>query len=763
MIARILYRESVHGVLNYVFEKEKGKILGFGNTYSETHTDPKQFAQILYHLGQRSASSKRYSHITLNLPHGEKLNDKAFYELAKKYMNHMEYGSQPYVVVRHFDTKHQHVHIVSTTVKEEGDSVNLSNDYRRNVATQRTLEQEFGLSPSPETKTTPKLPLYRLPEIDKDDSNGVKFYIQDILNNTLQKFKVRSFEELADLVASHHILVKPITNYKGRIGVSYGIAINNGYKSRFIDGYIVHPRLSGPKLKAVFERQAQSKLLPMHRKRLEKQMLTTFKLFKSVDPNELESILSEYQKVDCKLNYHKNGAPVDFTIYDKSGYVFRNWEINSDFGLDKNSVLRNGMETSRTQLDLRSHQLELELQKLIKNACYKLYLDSYKQNLLSQFVQKIDLKRVMPTIESSDSFSFLSRYMYGREGLLIKMIQSKFKPTIEALYLSELKKENTALSQKAELIKEVIGKGIFDLKTDTTVLFDLLQSLGVKYGNGQLSYFNSNECRVPLALGRIRLPETMNSYISTGFVNQNEKILQVLAGTTDFKDANIGGTALFLPLIFPRLYNVLTAVNREKYDMLSLATYQKIAEQMQIPFEKSATDYIKLFNAKGFYFERSQGKLQLHSIYSKSSVGIPLKQKTERYLLSALGLEDVLKSQYPILDGMKSKGQDNLKNLWVSHLIEKQLYDKAAFMMVNDDVRPNLDLRVLKFHMENGLKEKIVVLAKQRINAKHAEFLRKSVYAFSALLGKTNYSEEEVFNGFRDELTDYGRYRSAFQ
>lgn len=762
MIARILYRESVQGVLNYVFEKAKSKVLGFGNTYSETATDPRQFAQILYHLGQRSESSKRYTHITINLPHGEKLNNKTFYELSKKYMEHMGYGGQPYVVVRHFDTQHQHVHIVSTTVVEEGGLVDLSYDFRRNVATQKALEQEFGLSPSPETKEHPELPLYRLPEIIEDDSNGVKFYIQDILNNTLQKYKVRSFQELTELVAPHHILIKPITNNKGRAGVSYGIAINNGYKSRFIDGYIVHPRFSGPKLEAVFARQAQSKLLPMHRKRLEKQLGTTFKLFKSIRPDDVQSILMAYQKMDCIVNFRINGVPSEFTVYDKSGYIFKNAEIGSELGFDKNPVLKIGSETDQTQLNLRGHQFQLELQKLIKNAGYKQYLESHKKDLLSEFVKRTTFKNVLPSIESSESFAFLLRYMDGREDILVKMVQTQFNPTIKALYDIEFKKENTALAQKAELMTDIIGKRVFDLEVQSTTLFELLQSLGLKYCNGQLSYLNSNTHRVPLALGRLRLPETMQSYISTGFINQNEKVLEVLTDKADFKDANIGGTAIFLPLMFPRLYDTMNQTERQVFDMISLRAYQTSAEQMQVPYEKSSKDYIRLFNAKGFYFERIDMEIKLRCIYSKSAIGIPLSQKIQRYLVATPNLENVLCDQYPILESIKNKGQNNLKNLWASHLIERQLYDKAAFMIVNDGVRPNLDIQVLKFHMENGLKEKITAGSKEKINAKHAALLRKSVYAFSALLGKTSYKEEEVFNGFRDELTDYGKSRSTF-
>ena len=149
MIARILYRENVHGVLNYVLGKTKSAVLGFQNTYSDMDTDKEFFGSVLYHLGNRHGSEKRYVHTTINLPRGERLGNGDFFELSKEYMEHMGYGEQPFMVVRHYDTKHEHVHIVSTTIREDGSMIDLSNDFRRNVATQKHLEKRYGLSPSP--------------------------------------------------------------------------------------------------------------------------------------------------------------------------------------------------------------------------------------------------------------------------------------------------------------------------------------------------------------------------------------------------------------------------------------------------------------------------------------------------------------------------------------------------------------------------------------------------------------------------------------
>lgn len=388
MIARVLYRNNVQGVLSYVSGKSKSTVLGFQNTYSDTDTDMEFFGRVLYHLGNRHDSEKRYAHISLNLPRGEDLSDNYFFELSKNYMEHMGYGEQPYVVIRHHDTKHEHVHIVSTTIKEDCLQINLSNDLRRNIATQKYLEKEFGLSPSPETRNTKELPIYEMPEFRNRDINGVRFYIQDIVSIALQKYKVRSFQELAGHLKNHHIELKTVDR-NGRIGVSYGVAIKDGYKSRFINGYTVHPQLSGPKLQKVFEQNQSSKLLPMVKKRLEKQLRTTYKLFRTIHPENLPNILKSHQRLDCMAEYDEEGNPMDFTIYDKSGYVLKSEEIATNIGICENPEL---FRSEYTQMNGESNQLKLELQRCIKEAFKEAYQNSGRQLLFSEYIHKMPMK-----------------------------------------------------------------------------------------------------------------------------------------------------------------------------------------------------------------------------------------------------------------------------------------------------------------------------------------------------------------------------------
>lgn len=238
------------------------------------------------------------------------------------------------------------------------------------------------------------------------------------------------------------------------------------------------------------------------------------------------------------------------------------------------------------------------------------------------------------------------------------------------------------------------------------------------------------------------------------FSNMAAKVRDYNMGRALFVNA----TAFFLPLMMPELYGSMNAEYRERFEENSLRAYLRTAEKLNVRYEKSSNDYIKLFNAKGFYFGLEQDKVYVSSIYSKYPVSIALQPRTQGYLKSIKNLDAVLNGQSKALDGIKEKRRGQLEHLWLAHLIEKQLYGKAAFMMVYDELYPNLEKEVMDFHLVNGLREKILEVSKQKIKYLRASILRKGVYAFSSLLGG-GYKEEEVFNGFKDEFTDFGKYK----
>ncbi len=760
MIAKIIYGETCTGTLTYVLGKEGMRILGYGNTFSQS-ISPKFFGSVLHFQGQRNATKNRYAHISLNLPHGEHLDDGTFLKISEEYMENMGYGEQPYVVVRHNDTKHEHVHIVSTIVKEDGKVLEIFNSHRRSMAARQYLEKKYSLSPAPTTKQQRELPIYRLPELQfgMDAEKGTKYYLQDVLNGINQKYKVRSFEELAKLVKPYHIEIKQTKSETGRIGVAYGLNNQKGYRTRFINGSIVHRGLSGPKLQKVFDVHSKSKLLPMNRKRLLKQIETTYALFRTIHPHDLEEVLKEYQDIDIKLN-KKEDLIEGYTIYDKSMYVFMESELSPNIRMQNRlDIFGNGNEP--TQIDTESKQFKLEIHKLIKEAFQTSFLKSPKPDgLLSEHIVAKKFGDILNNLEASSNYKFLDRYIpNNRKVLFRETIKKQFPNVKERLYQLETRKERETLENKFKLIGNVLEKRIFDVGMKQGSVRFLFQSLGVKYHDNKLSFTNSNKHTVPVPLGHLPFPEDMEKFVSTGFVRQNHLMLEMLSEQSSEKSPKLTASAIFLPMIFPKLYEKMDPVYKKQYESVALGSYVKHAERMHAPFEKSAKDYIALFNSKGFYFVKGEEGFEVKSIYTDNRASCPLPKRTSLYLNSIPDVTATLKEQRTLINGLVKDGRNNLKNLWAGHLMERGMYDRVAFMLTVEKVYPNLHPEKIQHHVDNGLRESVNAASTRQSSIQQNRLLQKGVYAINSLLGDRVKKEEVVFNGFKDEFTDFTKYK----
>jgi len=473
--------------------------------------------------------------------------------------------------------------------------------------------------------------------------------------------------------------------------------------------------------------------------------------------------LKSYQNIDCELLYGKKEQLKDIVIHDKSGYVFKVSE--TPFQTDLTNYLKmTDSEPRNTVIAAESKQFVLETLKLIKNAFYESYLDSNKNDmLLSESVMTKDLKDILPYIAKSERFSFLDHFSEKNDGkTVLKALQEQFEGVREDLNETETRKEGKTLESRVSLLKKVLEVGVFDTDKNNSIPFYLMQSLGLKYDGENVSYRNSNAHSVALALQDFKLPGNNEAFISTGSVRQNEKVLKMLVEEVDKKDADLNASSFFLPLLLPELYDSMTHAYREQFEKESLRAYLKTSERSHSSYEKSPVDYIKLFNVKGFYFEQKQDKLYVRSVYSKQPISIPLASKTQAYLNSIKNLDKVLSEQQHSIENITEQGRDQLNNLWLGYLIEKGLYGKAAYAMVHQNIRPNLSNQAMEHHFANGLREKIVEVSNQKISHQRAAILRQGLYAFSALLGGSGYKEEEMFNGFKDEFTDFTKRKGMF-
>lgn len=171
----------------------------------------------------RPRLGKAVYHVSLNLPPGDKMRDSEFVSIGLDYLKGMGFDDNQYIMYRHDDQSHQHIHIVANRVKLSGALVSDSRDYERSERLVRKLEKKFGLSELPDASLEREAALTQK-EIEKSLRTG-KAPIKSLLQHHLREALKRSAttEEFLYELLSRNIRPKfNISKTTGRVsGISF--------------------------------------------------------------------------------------------------------------------------------------------------------------------------------------------------------------------------------------------------------------------------------------------------------------------------------------------------------------------------------------------------------------------------------------------------------------------------------------------------------------------------------------------------------------
>ena len=151
MVAKITIPKSIEAALNYNEKKvQKGaaECLHAANYLSEAKNmnfyQKLNVFEMLNNLNSRATT--KTIHISLNFDPSEKLSNDKLIEVANVYMEKIGFGEQPFLVYKHEDAGHPHIHIVSTTIKDDGSRINTHNIGRnQSEKARKEIEQMYGL------------------------------------------------------------------------------------------------------------------------------------------------------------------------------------------------------------------------------------------------------------------------------------------------------------------------------------------------------------------------------------------------------------------------------------------------------------------------------------------------------------------------------------------------------------------------------------------------------------------------------------------
>lgn len=151
MVAKITTPKSIEAALNYNEKKvQKGNAVCLHAANYLKDVKEMNFYQKLAGFERLNSLNERATtktlHVSLNFDPSEKLAENKLLQIASDYMQKIGFGDQPYLVYKHEDAGHPHIHIVSTTIKHDASRINTHNIGRnQSEKARKEIEKMYGL------------------------------------------------------------------------------------------------------------------------------------------------------------------------------------------------------------------------------------------------------------------------------------------------------------------------------------------------------------------------------------------------------------------------------------------------------------------------------------------------------------------------------------------------------------------------------------------------------------------------------------------
>ncbi|HEY4064964.1 MAG TPA: relaxase/mobilization nuclease domain-containing protein [Puia sp.] len=166
---------------------------------------------ILFRFDQRISLNERsvlnIFRDTVTFSPEEKIENVTMQVLAKRYMEGIGFGDQPYLVYRHHDTAHPHMHIVSTNVRADGNLIKVNPKLlRESHQLTRRLEQEFSLVKS-QKATAEDETKFSVKQAHRViyGQEPLKRAISDVLHTVIEQYKYTNLLELNAILRLYNV------------------------------------------------------------------------------------------------------------------------------------------------------------------------------------------------------------------------------------------------------------------------------------------------------------------------------------------------------------------------------------------------------------------------------------------------------------------------------------------------------------------------------------------------------------------------------
>ncbi|UOE48688.1 relaxase/mobilization nuclease domain-containing protein [Mucilaginibacter sp. SMC90] len=212
MVAKIKSGKSLINALNYNENKvRKGHARFIGASGYAKDLEKLSFHDKLLRLtdlASRNQLTKTNAlHVSLNFSPGEKLDVPALNAIADRYMQKIGFGDQPYLIYRHEDAGHPHIHILATNIQPDGRRISMHNiGKQRSEPARKAIEIEFGLVQAEGQQQVVSLEKEAALKPLSYGEDETKKALSGVVSRVIRDYKFTSLPEFNAILGSFNVL-----------------------------------------------------------------------------------------------------------------------------------------------------------------------------------------------------------------------------------------------------------------------------------------------------------------------------------------------------------------------------------------------------------------------------------------------------------------------------------------------------------------------------------------------------------------------------
>jgi hypothetical protein len=220
MIAKAVKAKGFRGALEYDLGKERGRVIDTNMTGENPRALAAEFGEI---RKLRPGLTKAVLHVSLSAAPGEHLTDDQWRAIGQRYLHGTGLDHNQYIITRHNDTEHEHIHLLANRIRFDGAVTSDSHDYRRQEVLMREIERDLGLQP-----VAPSVEAQRRAATRGELEHGLRTgqpstrqLLQQLCDGAIER--CGSFTEYATRLEAADVELLPVTQLEGSklSGLSY--------------------------------------------------------------------------------------------------------------------------------------------------------------------------------------------------------------------------------------------------------------------------------------------------------------------------------------------------------------------------------------------------------------------------------------------------------------------------------------------------------------------------------------------------------------